>query len=138
MLGRQMIMIAPTVTLAARLLSTATAWLGRIGRQDSLGLRLRRGGRFRFSTEESTFQVADLSLKELFVVVEIGFTLDSTLMLSLPVVGLSAQIDDLQTQAANDANREPVKLSEQAVALPQHAEASAVRIVAGMLVVRGS
>ena len=126
MLDRQMIVITATVTLAAGLLSTASAWLGLIAREGDLGLRLSRRGCFRFAAKKSALQVTDLSLKILFVFVQIDFSLHGTLMLSLPVVGLTAQLDDLQTQSANDGSSEPVKLSKQAVALPQHTESSAV------------
>ena len=91
--GRQVIVAASSVPLAAWLLSARTFLaVAIIARGRRLGLRLGRGGSFRFSSVETTLQFADFRLEALNLFLQVSFTqggtLDGSLMLGSVIVGL--------------------------------------------------
>ena len=83
----EMIVIASAMSLAAWLLAAfpglaVVVWIIRIDR------RLGVGGRLGFTTIETPFQFADLSLQELHLLGQVSFAQDGTQVLGTPIVGL--------------------------------------------------
>jgi len=125
-----MIVVASAMASAAALLAAATFGLAAGGLVRGLG----RGGSFRASTKDATFELAEFPLEALDRFRLLGFAEDGPPMLCLPIAGLLTQSDELKLQAANDhegAKEEPEKLAE---ALPEPGQPIRLRIVAAIRV----
>jgi hypothetical protein len=126
--GGQVIVRASAMSLATGLLSTATT-RGFLGRGVGIGRRLGHGGSFGFAAEEATFQLADFTLQEMVVLLQLGFALDGPSMLCPPKIGLQTQFDELQPQAPQQQSSEKEEPSEFAKASPQQGQEVWFRIV---------
>jgi hypothetical protein len=116
--GVEMIVIASAVPTAATLLP-AFAW-GAVGWRGGIRIRgtLGRGGGFGFSSEETAFQFADMTLVVPNLFLQISFALDGPPMLGAPKVGLLSKVDDLEPLPTQQGERQKKERSEFAKTLP--------------------